>query len=138
VQLNPQYLAEVIEALKKMESSAAGSDKRRFSRIAVVTRLEVLEPSTGRTYAALTRDFSIEGIGLIQSTAMAKGAVMAISLPRGKHGSLVAHCEVAHARELADGVWGVGAVFKSVTLVAPAPTKNESAEAGRIKSRMLG
>jgi hypothetical protein len=131
-------LAEIIEAIKKKESGGSGSDKRRFARIAIVTRVEVLEPSTGRTYAALTRDLSLEGAGLIQSAPMVKGSMMAISLPRGKQGTLVGHCEVAHARELADGVWGIGAVFKSVTLLAPAPSKDESAEAGRIKSRMFG
>lgn len=138
MQLNPQYLAEVIEAIKKKEDQGAGSDKRRFARIGIVTRVEVIDPASGKMYAAMTRDLSLEGLGLMQSSPMSRGSLMAVSLPRGKPGTLVAHCEVAHARELADGVWGIGAVFKSVTLLAPGPSKTDTAEMGRIKSRMLG
>jgi hypothetical protein len=130
-------LAEIIEAIKKSESQGGGSDKRRHARIAVVTRVELLDPATGQSYAALTRDVSLAGIGLMQSSKMEKGTRRAIALPRGKEGAMVVLCEVAHARELAEGIWGAGATFLSAKVINAAPAKDEAAEAERIASRML-
>src|SRR5688500_15094363 len=91
VQLSPQYLAEVIETIKKRESARSGSDKRKHARFNVISRVDVLSPASGRTYTALTRDLSLQGIGLMQSAPMQANELMAVSLPRGKHGILVAH-----------------------------------------------
>jgi hypothetical protein len=137
VLLSPQYFAEALEAIKKRETQSAGREKRRHVRYTVVSRVDVLHPASGRTYAALTHDLSQEGIGLIQSASMQRGELMAVSLPRAKNNVLVALCKVAHARELADGVWGVGATFVSLT-VPDALNKTAAAEAERIASRMLG
>jgi hypothetical protein len=137
VQLSPQHLAEIIETIKKRDAQRSGSDKRKFARITVMSRVDILHPTTGRTYTALTRDLSLEGIGLMQAEPMQSKELMAISLPRRKHGILDAQCEVTHARELADGVWGIGAKFVS-TSVPGSGTKKDSAEAKRIASRMLG
>lgn len=139
MQLSPQHLAEVVEAISKREDG--GSDKRRFARFAVVSRVKVLNPTSGRSYIALTRDVSMEGIGLMQSESMGKGEQLAVSLPRGRHGPLVALCTVLHARELADGIWGIGALFASASAQAPpeaAASANDAAEAQRIAAKMLG
>src|SRR3954465_14292508 len=105
MQIAAQHLGEIVEAINKMESGGAASEKRSFARFVVVTKVNVMAPSNGKTYSALTRDLSMEGLGLMQSIPMARGEQIAVSLPRGKLGSLVAQCTVMHARELAEGIW---------------------------------
>ena len=136
MQISAQHLAEIVDAARKAEKGSA--DKRRFIRQSVIARVEVLSHAMGSTYGALTRDISVEGIGLMQATPMARGDQFSISLPRVKASPLLAQCTVLHSREIADGVWGVGAAFVSA---APA-TKAQSnamnkAEAHRIASKML-
>jgi hypothetical protein len=140
MQLIPQHLAEIVETIKRQEHSSAGSDKRRFTRFAIIARVELMNPASGRTYTALTRDLSQEGVGLTQSTSMAHGEKLTVSLPRGKNGSLLAHCKVAHVRELADGLWGIGASFLSTVPQAPVDPKSkvDLSEAQRIAARMFG
>jgi hypothetical protein len=139
MQIAAQHLGEVVEAIKALEGGGPASEKRRFSRFNVVTQVQVLTPSTGRAYTALTRDLSMEGLGLMQSVAMARGEQITISLPRGKAGTLLAQCTVMHARELADGIWGIGALFVAISPQGPkeAP-KNDPGEARRIAAKMLG
>ena len=73
MQLAAQHLAEIVETVKKMEAADAGSEKRRFARFAVVARIEVMQGASKRVYTALTRDLSLEGVGLLQATPMTKG-----------------------------------------------------------------
>lgn len=140
MQIAAQHLGEIVEAVKRLEGEGPDSEKRRFSRFTVVTKVHVFTPSTGRTYTALTRDLSMEGMGLMQATPMARGEQIAVSLPRGKAGSLVAQCTVMHARELADGIWGIGALFVSATPQGPkgpVDAKSDPNEAQRIAAKML-
>ena len=55
---------------------------------------------------------------------------------RSKGAYVVARCKVAHARELADGIWGIGAIFVTSGAQDAAPV--EGAEAKRIAAKMLG
>jgi hypothetical protein len=138
MQLAVQHLAEVVETIRKSESTGSAMDKRRFARITVVAKVEVLNPSTGRTYTALTRDFSLEGIGLIQSIPMTRGQQITTSLPRSaKHGPLAVQCTVMHVRELADGVWGIGALFVAVNEAGKTASADAGKEAERIAASML-
>jgi hypothetical protein len=138
MQLAAQHLAEVVEAIRKQEAAGNGNDKRRFARITVVTKVEVLNPGNGGLYTALTRDISIEGIGLIQSVPMTRGQQITVSLPRSaKHGPLAAQCTVMHVRELADGVWGIGALFVAVSDAKAANVGAAGKEAQRISDNML-
>jgi hypothetical protein len=124
-----------------METATPGSEKRRFARFAVVARVEVMHTASGRMYTALTRDLSLEGIGLLQAGPMQKGEEFSVSLPRGKATHLVAQCKVMHARELADGIWGIGAIFVTAAPAATPPKPaagSEAGEAKRIAAKMLG
>ena len=47
----------------------------------------------------------------MQSWPMAKGDTFSVSLPRGKGLFIVAQCSVQHAKELCEGIWGIGAIF---------------------------
>jgi hypothetical protein len=136
MQLAAQHLAEIVETVKKLEAANNGSDKRRFPRFNVIARVEVMHTASKRVYTALTRDLSLEGVGLLQSTPLNKGDEFSISLPRGKGQFVVARCTVAHAKELADGIWGIGAIF--VTSGTQEPTAVAGDEARRIAAKMLG
>jgi hypothetical protein len=137
MQISAQHLAEIVEAARKTES--AGADKRRYLRQSVVARVEVLGHATGTTYQALTRDLSVEGVGLMQSLPMARGEQLTVSLPRQKAKPLLAQCTVLHARELAEGVWGIGAAFVSTASAGgnPQTATTSKAEAQRIAAKIL-
>lgn len=137
MQISAQHLAEIVDAARKSESVAA--DKRRYVRHAVVTRVEVLSHETGVTYAALTRDISVEGFGLLQSLPMERGEQFSVSLPRVKAKLLLAQCTVLHMREVAEGIFGIGAAFVSTTQLSPQAKADLSSkiEAQRISAKML-
>jgi hypothetical protein len=137
MQISAQHLAEIVDAARKSEKTAA--DKRRYIRQTVVTRVELLSHEDGTTYAALTRDLSLEGVGLLQSVPMERGEQFSVSLPRIKSQPLLVQCTVLHMREIADGIFGIGAAFVSVTeLSAKAQADLTSkTEAQRISAKML-
>ena len=136
MQLAAQHLAEIVETVKKLEAASNGSDKRRTARFAVIARVEVMHTASKRVYTALTRDLSLEGIGLLQSWELAKGDSFAVSLPRGKGQVVVAQCTVQHVKQLAEGIWGIGAIFVTSGTQGAAPRAGD--EARRIAAKMLG
>src|SRR4051812_26821330 len=107
MQISAQHLAEIVEAARKADQ--APKDKRRYIRQGVVSRLQILRLSTGTTYGALTRDISVEGLGLMQSFNMERGEQFSVALPRIRGTALLAQCTVLHTREIASGIWGIGA-----------------------------
>jgi hypothetical protein len=135
MQLAAQHLAEIVDAIRKVENGGAGSDKRRLKRFAVVATVTVLSQTTGRTYKALTRDISLEGMGLIQSVPIAGDEHLLISLPGPRGVPLVAKGIVRHSRELADGVWGIGILF--VAIDSRETTPQDPNEIKRIASKIL-
>ena len=136
MQLAAQHLAEIVETVKKLEAASNGRDKRRTARFSVIARVEVMHTASKRVYTALTRDLSLEGIGLLQSWEMAKGDLFAVSLPRGKGLFVVAQCTVQHVKQLAEGIWGIGAIFIQSGTQGAAPVAGD--EARRIAAKMLG
>jgi hypothetical protein len=138
MQISAQHFAEVVESFKAIEASSNASDKRRFSRFAVVAKVSVLAHGTGRAYAALTRDVSLEGLGLMQSIPMKQGEQFSVALSRIKGGPIIALCTVMHARELAEGIWGIGAHYISANPQDPNAKKSDPNEAKRISDKMLG
>jgi hypothetical protein len=136
MQLAAQHLAEIVETVKKLEAASNGSDKRRTARFCVIARVEVMHTASKRVYTALTRDLSLEGLGLLQSWEMAKGDSFSVSLPRGKGQFVVAQCVVQHAKQLCEGIWGIGALFVTSGTQGAAPVAGD--EARRIAAKMLG
>jgi hypothetical protein len=136
MQLAAQHLAEIVETVKKLEAASNGSDKRRTARFCVIARVEVMHTASKRVYTALTRDLSLEGLGLLQSWEMAKGDSFSVSLPRGKGQFVVAQCMVQHAKQLCEGIWGIGALFVTSGTQGAAPVAGD--EARRIAAKMLG
>jgi PilZ domain len=137
MQLPPQHLAEIVEALRRQERGKSGSEKRRFTRLAVVAAVKILDHSSGREFTALTRDISTGGLGLMQTVKLEKGGHFTVLLPRPRGEALTVRCCVTHAYEAADGVWGIGAQFLSFVTARPAPANERDAEALRIQRQML-
>ncbi len=137
MQISAQHFAEVVESFKAIEATSNVSDKRRFSRFVVIAKVQVLAHGTGRTYAALTRDVSLEGLGVMQSIPMKRGEQFSVALSRLKQAPIFALCTVMHARELAEGIWGIGAHYVSATPQDPAAKTADPNEAKRIADKML-
>jgi hypothetical protein len=135
MQLAAQHLAEIVDAIRRLEGGGAGSDKRRLKRFPVVATVTVLSQATGRTYKALTRDISLEGMGLIQSVPIASEEHLLISLPGPRGVPLVVKGVVRHSRELADGVWGIGILFVAIDNRESAT--QDASEIKRIAAKIL-
>ena len=84
----------------------------------------------------LTRDISLEGMGLIQSVSIAGGEHLLISLP-GPRKPLVVKGVVRHSRELADGVWCIGILFVAIESPDPKASAGDSTEVQRIAAKIL-
>jgi hypothetical protein len=106
-----QEFADVLEGLQDIMSQS-DSENRRASRMSVTARVQIHVNEAGRWhgYAALTKDVSISGMGLLQSRIINEGQEVVVQLPRKKDplymGALVTHCQT-----LADGILAVGLQF---------------------------
>ncbi|HSI33790.1 MAG: PilZ domain-containing protein [Phycisphaerae bacterium] len=136
MQLTPQLLGEILEGIKANEEAASAQDKRRFARIAIVTRLNVMNDTTGDTYTALTRDLSLEGVGLMQAAKVVRGQQVTLALPRAKGPAVTVQCAVRHVRELADNLWGAGLSY--LRILSGPGAKAALVEASRIQQSILG
>src|SRR3984957_8881451 len=91
LKLSPQEFGKVLEALR-VSSSHGGSDKRRFNRIAVEAKMSlasIVNGNVNRVYDAMTRDISMNGMGLLQAMIMARGETFLACLPLGKEEMVV-------------------------------------------------
>jgi len=112
LKLSPHQFGKIVDALR-VTSSSGGSDKRRFNRMTVEANLSLASLADGkvsRCYNALTRDISVNGVGLLQFTAMSRGDVFLACLPLGKE-ELLVKCTTTFCRRLAEGIFGIGAEF---------------------------
>lgn len=129
MQLQPQLFSEALTALREADFSKGSNERRRTARFAVQTRMSLLPFREGTVQGAaltvLTRDVSIEGLGLLLSTPLAAGTQVIAALPRDRRAPALVLCTVAHSRPLADGLWGIGAEYTELVeadiAVSPAP-----------------
>ena len=70
----------------------------------------IVNGNVNRVYDAMTRDISMNGMGLLQAMIMARGETFLACLPLGKE-EMVVKCKVTFCRNLAAGIFGVGAEF---------------------------
>ena len=116
MQLVAQDFGEVMAALRS--SIKRGGHERRSSARMEVQGLLTVYPYQGgqlcRPYTCLTRDLSFKGIGLLQSVLLASGSEVVVILPREDAPALAMLCTVTNCREVADGMYNVGASFKRV------------------------
>ncbi len=88
-------------------------------------------------FTALTRDISFAGVGLVQRTKIPQNSQIVVRLPRKDQEPLVMLCKAIHVRELADGVFAIGAEFVKETTIDVSSAAN-SAEIDRVRKAMMG
>jgi hypothetical protein len=137
LKLSPQQYAGVLTSLQSSAASS-GSEKRQFTRMEVqapVRLAAITDKKISRTYIALTRDISLNGIGLCQAAKFEKNEEFLISLTCGKQ-HIVLDCHSVFCRALADGIFCIGAIFDAISeparveefrTVAEASIKNAAA-----------
>lgn len=136
---------EVCDALTQQRAAdhrrgSTGDDKRGGTRMAVEHEVLVAtvnpDGSTGEAFTALTRDISFAGVGLFQRTKVPQNSLLVLRLPRKDMQPLVMLCKAIHVRELADGVYTIGAEFvKETSIDALSPA--QSAEVDRVRKIMM-
>jgi hypothetical protein len=119
LQLQSQYLAEVLAALNGRARAGGGAEKRRAPRIAVEARV-VIWPvdggAAGPGRTVLIRDVSHSGMGILSTRLLNPEQRVIAQLPRAKGEPLLVLCRVTLCRPLADDLFAVG--FEFVSFVA--------------------
>ena len=152
MQLMAQDYAEVLDALKAANDTK-GHERRTAARMDVQAQVKIFPYHSGKTstsYTCLTRDLSFKGVGLFQSKPLPRESQFVIQLPRLEGEPLALLCTVMYCRELADGLFNVGATFNSLYdfnpkkpdakakgAAANKPTSSED-ELARIRESILG
>ena len=147
MKLSRSDFVEVCQALAQQKAEndaravAAGADEKRGgTRMTVEDRVIVatlhLDGTPAESFTALTRDISFAGIGLLQRKKLAQNTQIIVQLPRKDKEPLTILCKAVHVRELADGVYVVGAEFmKEMSLNKPSPA--DAAEVDRLRKAMM-
>lgn len=147
MQLVAQDYAEILAALKAA-SETKGQERRGAARMDVQAQVFVQPLREGKMekpFTCLTRDLSFKGIGLLQCRRSAQGSLFMVRLPRiESNPPLEMICTVMYCRELAEGLFNVGAEFNSV-YERPKPSspptsspKSSESEMNRIRQSILG
>jgi hypothetical protein len=117
MQLKAQQLSEVVGSLRDRDRQGrSGAEKRRFSRMEVHAKLEVVAVSpdiTPRQFTALAQNISFGGIRFTQSVPLTPNHEVVVLLPNGRRGNLFIRCRIAHVNTLAQGIFDVGARFEA-------------------------
>jgi hypothetical protein len=144
MKLTRSEFVEVCDALARQRAANEGrgeEDKRGGARMTVENQVFVAtvnpDGAPGESFTALTRDISFAGVGLVQHKQVARNSLLIVRLPRKGKKPLVMLCKAIHVRELADGVFTIGAEFvRETTIDAPSPA--HAAEIDRVKKAMMG
>ena len=140
--LDTARFAKIVETLH-VESSDAGSERRRATRTAVHAKVAVGTLGPGRQvtlrFTAMTHDLSTSGVGLLQTLPLQPGTALLIELPEGRKPALLVGV-VRHLRAAANGIFAVGVAF---TGDAPPDLADRwahygRAELDRVRASVLG
>jgi hypothetical protein len=114
--LPSQMFSEALTGLRLADLTKSDNDRRRFTRFVVQARLAMwpVNRNPGEASSVLTRDISMEGVGLIWPRLPKSGEQFILALPREKKGHTSILCTIKHIRPLAQDVWGVGTQFSKV------------------------
>lgn len=121
-QLTNQDFAEVLEALRGTGQPGEGFERRQSTRVAVQTAVFVAPVVNGRpgnVRTLLTRDLSLVGIGLIQSTPVNESEAFILKLPKLSKKPVFVLIKAMQCRLLADSMYAIGAKFVSVVNLPP-------------------
>ena len=119
MELTPSQFSEVRESLIAAETTDRAAEKRKFTRLPVHGKVTLTHHPTGQSHTALTRDLSINGMGLVQSRLAKPGDQYLATLPRVEDHPLQVLCTVVAARPLAEGLFCVHLQFQSLPTAPP-------------------
>jgi hypothetical protein len=150
MQLLAQDYGEILAALEASTESK-GHERRTAARMEVQAQVKIVPFGDGRPgtpYTCLTRDLSFKGIGLLQGRQSARGSQFILYLPRKEDAApLALVCSVMFCRELADGLFNIGAAFVApydptsptgIKTRARTATSAAETELDRIRQSILG
>lgn len=140
--LSAQQFAEVINHLRARAGLSLGSEKRRATRMELKSTI-VIAPivngsCTGRVNV-MTRDISIEGVGLLTAVPLAEEQQFIALLPRSDTQTIVVLTRIMHRSVVADGMFSLGCRFLQV-LTSQAAEKLQTpdpADVQRIRNSVL-
>lgn len=140
--LTAQQFSEVLRFLRGREALLRGNEKRRATRMDVKAKL-IIAPVTssgcGERIGMLTRDISLDGLGLLTAIPMLKDQRFIALLPVSDSTTLFVLTEIMYCAVVADGLFTLGCRFVKV-LPAQAADKLLSAkpaDVARIKQSVL-
>src|SRR5215469_6015612 len=115
--LSSQQFAEVVNYLRSRAGLSLGSEKRRTTRMELRAKIVVAPVIDGRCprrVNVLTRDISIEGIGLLTAVAIKDNHQFVAFLPRSDSTTVFVLTRVLHCAVVADGLFSLGCQFDKV------------------------
>jgi c-di-GMP-binding flagellar brake protein YcgR len=140
MQLTAQQLGDIVTTIRRSAQKASADERRRFTRISVQGKLQIVTASDGaipRQYTALSRDISMGGMGFMQAGDCGKGQKMVITLPCGPRKILVLS-QVTFSQMLADSLYTIGVQFlQEVNEAYIAGLLKQAQEADRIRQSIL-
>jgi len=141
--LSGQQFAEIVSYLRTKSAAApAGSDKRRTSRMELKSRIVITPIRDGAACpqaSVLTRDISLEGVGLLTAVPLTKGQQFIALLPKSDRVTIFVLCEVMFCGVVADGMFTLGCRFTKVipTEAALKIQSSNDAAIARIRESVL-
>jgi hypothetical protein len=122
MQLTNQDFAEVLEALRGGNQSGEGFERRQSTRVAVQTAVfaaPLVAGRPGNVRTMLTRDLSLMGMGLMQSTPVSENDAFIVKLPKLSKKPVFVLVKPVQCRLLAESIYAIGAQFVSVVNLPP-------------------
>lgn len=115
--LTAQQFSEALRFLRTREALVRGAEKRRATRMDVKAKL-IIAPVTssgcGQRIGMLTRDISLDGLGLLTAVPILKGQRFIALLPLSESSTLFVLSEVMYCAVAADGLFTLGCQFVKV------------------------
>ena len=122
MQLTNQDFAEIVESLRGSGVPSDGYERRQATRVSVQTAVfaaPLVGGRPGSVRTMLTRDLSLTGVGLIQSTPVSENEAMIVKLPKVSKRPVFVLVKPVQCRLLAESIYAIGAQFVSVVNLPP-------------------
>ena len=141
--LTAQQYAEIVNYLRNRLGPGAGSEKRRTTRMELRSRIictPITDGMPGQRFSVLTRDISMDGIGLLTAIPIKQGQQFIAMLPRNDAETVFVLCDVMHCGVLADGLFSLGCRFLKLLKKDEAHKIEDhgAKDLGRIREKVLG
>ncbi|HYE19975.1 MAG TPA: PilZ domain-containing protein [Tepidisphaeraceae bacterium] len=117
------------------------TEHRRAPRAHPRALVSVIPVEDGRwatPVTAMVRDVSSRGVNILFARTMKRGSQFVVRLPREDGPCAQFLCTVAHARELRDGQYGIGAEFTCLLPDGAGGHGSSPTEERRIRGSILG